>query len=174
MVTIYIARHGQTDYNKAGLLQGQIDIPLNNTGFDQAYKLKVILKGVHFSSINSSDLSRAIETARIVAGQAPDSYKEFREKSFGKYEGLRVDKFLEIPENERTREVENFDDAAKRFNDKLVAICNEQELDSNVLLVSHSSIIKTFCQTVGIHYTKLGNCEYLIIKYDKDTGFHLL
>jgi probable phosphoglycerate mutase len=89
---LYLARHGETDWNAAGRWQGHTDVPLNDTGRQQARALAEALRphGVHVAV--SSDLSRARETAQIVAqtlgvplGHAdPD----LRERGFGVFEGL--------------------------------------------------------------------------------------
>ena len=69
---IYFIRHGQTDYNAHRRFQGQLDIPLNETGRKQARKLRDTLttEQVKFSALYSSPLCRAIKTAEIIAGGA--------------------------------------------------------------------------------------------------------
>lgn len=92
---IYLIRHGQTDWNKAGRFQGQTDIPLNDTGRRQAKSLRESLKEhMPFDRMISSDLSRARETAAIIN----EGYEcpividaAFRELCFGKWEGLVFD-----------------------------------------------------------------------------------
>jgi broad specificity phosphatase PhoE len=88
----YFARHGETDWNKAGRWQGQTDIPLNEAGREQARILAARLEGLGLRSAGSSDLSRASETAEIasrilgihrIAGDAA-----FRERAYGPFEGL--------------------------------------------------------------------------------------
>ena len=66
---IFFIRHGQTDYNAERRFQGRLDIPLNETGRQQAYKIKSLLKkeSTVLDVIYSSPLSRAIETAEIIS-----------------------------------------------------------------------------------------------------------
>jgi broad specificity phosphatase PhoE len=64
---IFIFRHGETDWNVQERFQGHIDIPLNNTGRAQAKELVLTLLEKKIEAILSSDLSRAVETAQIVA-----------------------------------------------------------------------------------------------------------
>lgn len=63
---IYIIRHGQTEWNKSGRLQGQTDIALNENGKELAIKVGQALKDVPFDRAVSSPLSRSIETAELV------------------------------------------------------------------------------------------------------------
>lgn len=69
MTTLWLIRHGQTDWNKEGRYQGQLDIPLNAEGLLQAEEAagRIIASGKRFSAIYSSDLLRARQTAEIVA-----------------------------------------------------------------------------------------------------------
>ena len=68
----YIVRHGETAANSRNVVQGQNDVPLNETGLAQAARLAERLKAVHFDAVYASDLSRAMRTARIIApGPAP-------------------------------------------------------------------------------------------------------
>jgi len=90
---IYLARHGQTDWNLEGRTQGGTDIPLNATGRQQAELLKTRLAGIPLAMVYSSMLSRSRQTAEIVHGQAPIvSLSNLGERRFGKFEGrLRDD-----------------------------------------------------------------------------------
>ena len=65
---IIIVRHGETDWNKEGRFQGQIDIPLNETGRAQASKASQYLKEIKFTRAISSSLKRPSETAEIILG----------------------------------------------------------------------------------------------------------
>ena len=91
MTKFYIIRHGQTDYNKNGKIQGRLDIPLNDTGVEQAEQMSEQLKNLKFDTINYSPLARAKQTAEAVLKNHPES--EFIEtpgiieRDFGSYEG---------------------------------------------------------------------------------------
>jgi probable phosphoglycerate mutase len=85
MTTYYLIRHGETEANKSGILQGHLDVPLSETGRKQSELAALALSQVEFDAIYSSDLSRAMETARIIlAGQ-----KKPRTKEVAADEGLR-------------------------------------------------------------------------------------
>jgi len=62
---IYIVRHGQTDYNVEKRITGQLDIPLNEKGRDDALMLREKIKDISFDYVFSSPLKRTIETAKI-------------------------------------------------------------------------------------------------------------
>src|SRR5579883_2314353 len=88
----YLARHGQTDWNAEGRWQRWTDVPLNATGRAQARVLASVVQSLGIGGVVSSDLTRAKETAHIVAealavpfvGADPD----LRERGFGVFEGL--------------------------------------------------------------------------------------
>ena len=66
---IYLVRHGETEWNKVGKLQGQCDVPLNEYGISLAEKTADGLAGVPFDAAYSSPLCRAADTARIILGK---------------------------------------------------------------------------------------------------------
>lgn len=89
---IYVARHGETDWNRLGRFQGRTDIPLNATGRAQAEALAERLDGLGIGAVLASDLLRAKETAEIVARalDLPLVHLEpdLRERGYGVFEGL--------------------------------------------------------------------------------------
>lgn len=86
---LYIARHGETDWNVQHKLQGITDIPLNENGRRQAAALAESLKGVHLDAIYSSTLSRSRLTAQTVAGNTMTvkSLDGLRERNYGHFQG---------------------------------------------------------------------------------------
>ncbi|WP_349828892.1 histidine phosphatase family protein [Brevibacterium litoralis] len=84
-------RHGQTDYNKAGRFQGQVDVPLNATGRAQAAATAPVVAAFGIDSIHSSDLTRARTTAQALAdvtGLPVHENPHLRELSVGDWEDL--------------------------------------------------------------------------------------
>ena len=92
MRRLYVARHGETDWNAVRRLQGAADIPLNDTGREQARAIARELAKVGIVSVTTSDLGRARETGELVAAAfglpAPATDPELRERGFGVFEGL--------------------------------------------------------------------------------------
>jgi len=64
--TIYVVRHGETDWNKEGKLQGWANTHLNQTGINQAKKIAKWFKNIEIDNIYSSDLTRTQETAKFI------------------------------------------------------------------------------------------------------------
>ncbi|XP_040894410.1 probable fructose-2,6-bisphosphatase TIGAR A [Toxotes jaculatrix] len=99
-----LVRHGETQYNKEGLLQGQaIDSPLSETGLQQAEAAGRYLKDVKFSNVFVSDMLRAQQTAKTImkrnsscSGLQMMSDPLLKEKSFGIAEGGRVQDLKEM------------------------------------------------------------------------------
>lgn len=87
----HLARHGETDWNRERRIQGQSDTSLNRRGREQAALLGMRLAEIDFSAVYSSDLSRTMQTARLVAGDQCEAIvpiPELREIDYGEWEGL--------------------------------------------------------------------------------------
>ena len=103
MTTLTLVRHGETDWNARRLIQGSTDIPLNDIGRAQArataQTLRERLSDGSPLIVASSDLSRAHETAQIIAAElgvaAPRTYRALRERGYGEAEGVGVDEFVQ-------------------------------------------------------------------------------
>jgi len=88
VLRLYLARHGETDWNREQRLQGSTDIPLNDTGRRQAMKLAQQIRGLHFDAVYSSELRRSRETATLVHGAAPlVALAGLNERRLGAFEG---------------------------------------------------------------------------------------
>lgn len=93
MARILLIRHGETEWNKQGRFQGSTDIPLSDTGYEQARLLSAQLADKHLAAVWSSPLRRALDTARAVA--APHrlpvkQHRDLREIEMGQWEGLTI------------------------------------------------------------------------------------
>lgn len=93
---LYLVRHGQTEWNSAGLAQGHSDIPLDAVGLDQARRLGDLFADKTVDRVLSSDLIRSVQTAEPVAqvhGLSVLTDSRLRERSMGDWEG---DSFTEV------------------------------------------------------------------------------
>ena len=101
MTDLYIVRHGQTAWNLERRIQGVTDIPLDDTGREQARDAALALSETLADAgplrVVTSDLVRARETARIIAevlgADEPRVYPDLRERAYGEAEGALVDEF---------------------------------------------------------------------------------
>ncbi|MEV8357590.1 histidine phosphatase family protein [Microbacterium sp. NPDC076895] len=164
MIHLTLIRHGETDWNRARLIQGSTDIPLNDTGREQARQTADRLSGVlddpAAARIVSSDLSRARETAQIIADQwgspAPLAYPALRERAYGDAEGVTIEDFAarwgdwytsEVPGAEsrellRLRAFEGFD--------TLVTDALRSQPDvTHIFVVTHGALIRSVIHHVS-------------------------
>ena len=93
-----VTRHGETDWNITGILQGWTDVPLNDTGRQQARDLAERLADCGFTLVCTSPLRRSAETAEIIAaawGLAPPTVSEgLKERHFGRFQGMPKSELL--------------------------------------------------------------------------------
>ena len=105
MAGIYIVRHGETEWNAEGRIQGHTDIGLSDRGREQARATARRLAEVPFAVAYSSDMSRTRDTARIILGERDiplHSVPELREYHKGVFEGLTVQQYRQrYPEQYR-------------------------------------------------------------------------
>jgi probable phosphoglycerate mutase len=88
---VVAVRHGQTAWNVATRIQGQLDIGLDDLGFEQARRLARALGDEDIDAVYASDLSRAADTARMLAERLNlplHTDPRLRERAFGAFEGL--------------------------------------------------------------------------------------
>ena len=91
MSEILLIRHGQTEWNLQGRMQGQQDSPLTPLGLQQARQVARRLRAVPHAALYTSDLGRAHQTARYIADETKQqvvSETGLRERNFGIFEGL--------------------------------------------------------------------------------------
>ena len=91
MPTLHFIRHGETDWNAASRVQGMTDVPLSERGREQAEELATRLAGWPIGAVYSSDLQRALDTARPLADRLGLELVVdpiLRERNFGAFEGL--------------------------------------------------------------------------------------
>lgn len=146
---ICVIRHGETDWNVNGRIQGRIDVPLNTNGRDQAEFCATALKFKKWDVIVSSTLKRAKETAEIIAQKLhiEDIYENEKlvERDYGKATGIVREEYLE--KNSTTDwEKESKIDLAIRMRSAIDEIANSF-FPKNVLVISHGSAICSLFST---------------------------
>lgn len=155
MTRIYLVRHGETLWNKDLRYQGHRDIPLSEVGLAQAEKISARLAAEKLDVIYASDLSRAMETARIIARPHNLPIKtepRLKETNFGLWEGLTYKELNEqFPEdmngwrtNPRDTKIpggESLAEVMLRCKEGMDALIKEN-LNRTILLVAHGGIIR--------------------------------
>ncbi|HEU5243520.1 MAG TPA: histidine phosphatase family protein [Gaiellaceae bacterium] len=157
MTTLLLVRHGETDWNADGRLQGQTDRPLSDFGRRQARRLAGELDGEEFEAIYSSDLARARETAEILGEQlelvvALD--RDLREKDWGTWEGLTA------VERDRVEFVgESIEAHQERILHALRRISERHPGEGRVLVVTHGgSMRRVQTAALGMALPVVENC----------------
>ena len=157
MTILLLVRHGETDWNADGRLQGQTDRPLNDYGRRQARRLAEELDGETLEAIYSSDLARARETAEIVGerlGLAVALDPDLREKDWGNWEGLTA------VERDRVEFVgESTEAHQERTLRALKRISERHPGDGRVLVVTHGgSMRRVQTSAMGMALPVVENC----------------
>lgn len=176
-------RHGQTDWNADGRVQGWKDTSLNAQGLAQARKAAEKLCGEHIETIYSSDLKRSKKCADIISAtlDLPVHYtKRLREMNFGKAEGVRKTdleaKFsyiynafndlknqerydIKYPNGETIGEVQQ---RFIKFTGKLI-----EDRRQSVLLVTHGMVVRLFFESCFKKTIHLDNGSVLRVTYDE-------
>lgn len=174
MAQYYIIRHGETDLNRRGLLQGRSNSPLNETGKEQARYAAIFLAahGIRFDRIYTSPAMRAIETGMIVTGGNVE-FKvsdDLMEMDYGPYEGtsLRnmppelVTFFEDFNNNPAPEGMEKLEDVVKRTKNFMESIASERE--GTILISTHAIAMKGILEALtpganGYFWSYyIGNC----------------
>lgn len=186
--TIYIFRHGQTDYNVSRRVMGQLDIPLNETGLTQATKLAEKMLDKQIKVIYTSPLSRAKQTAQIVSkkiGASLISDNKLKERNNGKLEGHivhgtdnpaeyqtdynQLELFLPVAQlndnNWKPDGGESRTECWERAKKAITTIVKKTPYDT-IAISTHSVIMRGILNMVGMNDEKIGNCEYVKLCWD--------
>ncbi len=185
MIEIILARHGETDWNAAGIFRGREDVDLNDIGMRQAELLGEYLSGDKIDSVYSSPLKRAVKTARAVAGHQAlevNIVQNLIDFDYGEWQGLSRQEVSErypelfqdwadLPEQVRMPRGESLEDVRKRawpFIEDSVLTGGE----GRVVLVSHRVVNKVLiCAMLGLDNSnfwniRLDNCGITRFSYE--------
>ena len=168
---LWLLRHGETAWNSEGRYLGHSNIALSDAGREQARCQARFLQGRSIAGIYSSDLQRAQETAIAIAEQGgyapPQVMRDWRELSFGAWEGLRYEQIIEqfvgqtdffsTPFHAAPPEGESLGQLAERVHRAWSALCQDirqgsaQEHAGDIVLVSHGGPLRVLlCQLLGV------------------------
>lgn len=185
---IYLIRHGATDWNHMGLLQGREDIPLNENGKAQAHECGGKLsryKTLKFKRIITSPLSRAKDTAAIIAEYmkiAPPEVSEgLTERDFGLMSGKKPgDIFNPIEEGNNMESLDDTADrmlsalraAAGKFNEDFAAVSHGGSINAVLRRLSSGKIGsgKTLLKNVCVSVLDYDGENFTIDGYNQDAG----
>ncbi len=152
---IFIARHGQTEWNLHGKLQGHTDIELNKKGIEQAKETTMKIKDEKIDIIITSPLKRAKETAEIINKKfnvliIEDS--RLMERRYGKTEGLTKSEIKKLKENDpEINEIWNYNknihyeglEPVRDFCNRVYSFLDDiikKYKDKNILLITHGGV----------------------------------
>lgn len=166
----FFVRHGQTDWNVLGKIQGHTDIPLNAMGKQEAKELAEVLKETQFDICVSSDLARAAETAQIlIEGRSIPHAQDarLREISHGVLEGMQWQEYRKMLIEQKLDLVEKRSAVIERVFSLLEEIVHE-----SVLVVTHGGLIRSVLLTLnpefGLeHKVKVRNAGLLRLSHEK-------
>ncbi|GAB6168290.1 phosphoserine phosphatase 1 [Clostridium carnis] len=158
MTKLYLTRHGETEWNRKGIMQGWGDSPLTDLGIEQAEWLRDRMKNIHIDVIYTSPIGRAYNTAKIVNGDRNieliphDGLKEIR---IGGWEGLDQEEMKAMGEENYynfwnvpskyipTGNGENFLEVRERAFNAINEIL-EKEKGKTILIVTHTITLKSY------------------------------
>lgn len=149
---IYFTRHGETEWNKEDIIQGQLDSPLTEKGIEMGKSLREKSKDIHFDKIYSSDLKRALDTAKLIAGDREIIETPLlREINVGNWSGRKIsdvkiedsklyNDYFNNPEKYEREDGESIKDLLERV-EKFFEEAIYPEEDENILIVAHGVTI---------------------------------
>lgn len=163
---LWLVRHGETPASKGRTLAGWTDVPLTEHGEDQASALRPLLAGERFEGVWSSDLRRALTTARLAWGE-PRRDERLREMSFGELEG-RPWETLEPRVQEGLARFEGFEaPGGESFEDLRARVLSFVDTlgPGRHLLFTHGGVVRLLSREVGEdHFVPTGTL--LVVDWD--------
>lgn len=159
---IYVARHGETEWNAVDKVLGRTDIPLDPRGMEQARELARAMRDIRVDEILTSPLTRTRQTAEAVSAETGVGYRvdeRLIEQDFGSFEGIgRFDPEYQAAKREyfvRFPGGESYFDMAARVFPLIKEI---EASGKNVVLVTHGGI----CRIIRSYFEDMGNEEFVM------------
>lgn len=167
-------RHGETDWNRSGVIMGQKDIPLNDQGARQAEAAQRNLQGIKLGGVFSSPLERAKQTAKIVTAtinpaQQIAEITDLKECCWGLLEGdKKIDGNEAFMVDWRQGKVPEGAESFKDFSTRIIAAineCIEKSGDLPPLIVAHGGVFWVLDQILGMQSPYLmKNCQIMYVE----------
>jgi len=160
---VCVARHGETDWNIAGILQGWTDVPINDQGRRQAYELVGGFSHAKFSKVYSSPLIRSRETAEIIARSLrldpPECHDGLMERNFGVIQGVPKSELADLnpvllqqilKRNPAIdfEEGESMDEFADRVLDAVISIARPNA-GKRILVITHGWVMDVITRHIA-------------------------
>ncbi len=177
-MNIVIFRHGQTDWNVEGRLQGSTNIPLNELGLSQAKELASRLAHFDFDLIVSSDLDRAMDTAKSLLEYQScklQSDVRLREIGLGDAEGLTIYEVKKKYNIENFREFnfpgrEDTSSIGTRVNQLINELYNAN--CQTVALSSHGGVVWNWLRLWSNEVQQVGNTDAFLLEWNGKNAFY--
>ncbi len=180
-MNIYLIRHGETEWNNRLVFQGRSDVPLNKRGREQAKRISRALKYKNVGLILSSGLSRADETASIIAENT--GYKKrlvkdnlFMERFYGSLEGKNYKKNVDYERFNGEKDRDFFKRAERALKKILKTYGKKSE---NIAVVTHGGMVRAVAAVAlklrpGMYKRiRIYNASISEIHYDDKKGIYL-
>jgi broad specificity phosphatase PhoE len=187
---LIVWRHGNTDWNAAGRVQGQSDVSLNQLGHQQAADAAQLLARFKPDAIVASDLRRAADTAAALAavtGLTPTFDQRLQERYFGLWEGLLMTEVASQRPEEHARwkagednvggDVETLDDLGKRVSE---ALLDAAGLGNTVVVATHGAAARSgvghllgWPREQLRTWRALQNCHWIELTHDASRGWQM-
>ncbi|MBX9627651.1 MAG: histidine phosphatase family protein [Gemmataceae bacterium] len=141
--TVYLARHGETEWSKSGQHTGRTDIPLTPQGEADAKKIGTRLAGITFARVFTSPLGRARRTAEL-AGFTAEPEPGLLEWNYGEYEGLKTAEIRQRrPGWDLFRDGCPGGESVQQISDRVDAVAAKLKgLSGNLLLFAHGHVLR--------------------------------
>ncbi len=163
MTSLYLVRHGETDWNAERRIQGSTDIPLNDIGRAQAATTGALLARRRWDALVSSPLGRANETARIIGAEIGildvETIAALAERNYGEAEGLDYEQIERMfPGDSPVPGRETHQEVADRVLPALISMATSHPGES-LVVVTHGGVIRSVLNVVepGVAHGRISN-----------------
>lgn len=169
--SFYFVRHGETDHNRQHICAGGgTDIPLNDTGQQQALSLKEKIRDLKISKVVSSPMMRALQTAELAYSGTIDIIPHLREWDLGDFEGQPVSGFIHFAETLLPDLPLPNGESKSDLGKRVISSVNEilKDHDDPVLIFSHGAVFWSLLQAIDHPNYFLENGELIHFQYQEE------